>query len=367
MKDSDQPVFVNTPDRLPLVADPGYLGLRNSSSPEMTERVRSLFDHLNGRLGFANDARGREHQKYFNALLRYVYPEVMIDLADIVYVQHERPMVFLNREHIDMNFHADSLAAGSSVRASHEEMEFLFHRLAQTLRQDEALFSDPVVVRLLAESYSYYIFQTGNFPWEETIPDSQTADRPVLDVATGLAGFGLIHAWPEHFPHLVLTDKMPFILESLEHYKRLLGKQNVEILRADFPSDESPGLFGSIWANKFLHHLRQGERQTFLRWAWQHLEPGGVLNIVDADLELRILQQAKDPGFRGKLIPGYLETLVEIEENFCKTLVDDVRQAGFKVLYFDSHEYLDETDAYSLCLGDEIKLKFSGFEIFGEK
>ena len=366
MKDWHQSVFVSTPERLPLVDEPEYLGLRNSSSPEMAERVRLLFDHLNGRLGFANDARGKEQRKCFNALLRYAYPEVMIDLADIVYVQHERPMVFLNREHIDMNFHND-LKPPVFAQAANDNMEFLFHRLAWTLKRDEALFNDPVVVRLLAESYSYYVFQTGNFPWEEAVPDSQTAGRPVLDVATGLTGFSLIHAWPEDFPRLVLTDKMPFILESLNHYKRLLDKQNVEILQADFPMDRPLDPFGSIWANKFLHHLQRQERRTFLRWAWEHLEPGGVLNIVDADLEHRILQQANDPAFRGKLIPGYLDTLVQIEDNFCKTLTDDVRQAGFKVLHLDSHEYLDETDAYSLHVGDDIKLKFSGFEIFGEK
>ena len=41
-------------------------------------------------------------------LLTGIYPTPLIDLADRVYVQHERPMVFLNQDHIQLNRNADS-------------------------------------------------------------------------------------------------------------------------------------------------------------------------------------------------------------------------------------------------------------------
>ncbi|MEC7641743.1 MAG: class I SAM-dependent methyltransferase [Nitrospinota bacterium] len=368
MNDSNRRVFENNPAGLSLIDNPVYLGLTRSSSPEMAERVRLLFDHLNGKLSFANNPQGKEDQKCFNCLLRYVYPELMIDLADIIYVQHERPMVFLNLEHINFNLQSDPQAKYQPSPTLDTRMEFLFRRLTDTIRQDEMFFNDPTVVRLLAESYSYYIFQTKNFPWEETVPDSQiVGGGAVLDVATGLTGYSLAHDWPENFPRLILTDKMPFILESLRHYQSLLGRQNIEIVRADFPGTQPSQPLGSIWANKFLHHLQREERQQFLRWAWDCLEPKGVFNIVDADLENRILHRARDSVYRSKLIPNYLGTLVEIEEGFSENLVQDVRQAGFKMLHFDSHEYRDETDAYSMHVGDNIDLQFTGFEIFGEK
>ena len=33
----------------------------------------------------------------------------------------------------------------------------------------------------------------------------------VLDVATGLSGFRLIHDWPRDYPKLILTDNLNFI------------------------------------------------------------------------------------------------------------------------------------------------------------
>lgn len=368
MIDLNRSVFEKTSGGLSLVNKPVYFGFNRSSSPEMAECARMLFDHLNEKLSFPDDPQGKDDQEYFNFLLRYVYPELMIDLADIVYVQHERPMVFLNLEHINLNIQNDPQAKIQPSRDLNKKMEFLFRKLADTIRRDEVLFNDPKTLQFLAESYSYYIFQTGNFPWEETVPDSKTiSGGAVLDVATGLTGFSLAHDWSENFPKLILTDKMPFILESLNHYLNLLSKQNVEIISADFPANQPMGQLGSIWVNKFLHHLKRRERQEFLRWAWNCLEPKGILNIVDADLEHQILHQAKDSNYRSKLIPNYLDTLLAIDEGFCETLIEDVRQAGFKILHFDSHEYDDETDAYSMRLGDNINLKFTGFEIFGEK
>ena len=109
MSTSFSNAFLLERQRLPLLTASGreFIGLRESSSPEITERVRKLFEHLNLLLGFPESDLGREFQKNFNLLLRYVYPEIMIDLADILYVQHERLMVFLNFDHIQINFQND--------------------------------------------------------------------------------------------------------------------------------------------------------------------------------------------------------------------------------------------------------------------
>ena len=371
MNDTSTPVFVKTPGRLPLVTSRGsaWLGLQHSSSPELVERVKALFDHLNRSLGFPSTAAGKENQDCFNTLLRVAYPELMLDLADLIYVQHERPAVFLNFDHININLRKDRSANYEPLQALNTKMESLFQELTRTLKNDPQFYADPEVIKLLSESYSFYLFKTGNFPWDDTLPElSGDANQPIMDIATGLTGFNMIHLWPTDHPTLFLTDNMPFITEGLKHYKSLARKQNIEILKIDFRMDEPkvPPL-GGIWANKFLHHLKRKERQQFLHWAFKSLSPGGALKILDTDLEHRILKKEHDANFKGKLIPGYLETLVEIEGDFCETLVQDTRQSGFKVTRFDFNPYHDETDAYSQFPGDEISIDFLGFEIVAEK
>jgi hypothetical protein len=369
----DSSVFTSNKERLPLLSDVGraWQGLDRSSSPEMSVRLRELFEHLNTRLGFASTEEGKRHQASFNLMLRYAYPELMIDLADRVYVQHERPMVFLNQDHIQMNRNADPDPPQSlkSIEDLGPELEAGFRELAETLKNDKTLQEDPIVVRMLAESYSYYMVLTKNFPWEDPLKDQiPPGTAPVLDVATGLTGFSLIHDWPASHPLLVLADSMPFIVEGLTHFKNLLGRRNVEILQAEFP--KSPGVsnkFGTIHISKFLHHLQRDERKQFLRWAQGQLASDGQLSIIDTDLENRILTEAVDLDYANKLMPGYLETLVKIEDRFCHNLVDDVRESGFAVRNFDFHEYHDETDAYSHYPGDNLPIKFLGFEILAQK
>ncbi len=371
MIDTATPVFVKKPDRLPLVTDIGsaYMGLQHSSSPELVERVQALFDHLNRSMGFPPTAVGKENQDCFNILLRVAYPELMLDLADLIYVQHERPAVFLNFDHININLRKDASVDPDSVQALNQKMESLFQELTRTLKNDPKYYGDPEIIRLLSESYSFYLFKTGNFPWDNTLPDfSGDATHPIMDIATGLTGFNMIHLWPADGPTLYLTDNQPFITEGLKHYKSLARKRNVEILNIKFGINEPdvPPL-GGIWANKFLHHLKRKERRQFLDWAHNSLAAGGVLQILDTDLEHRILKKEHDSNFKGKLIPGYLETLVEIEGDFCETLVQDTRLAGFKVTHFDFNPYHDETDAYSQFPGEDISIDFLGFEIVAEK
>ncbi|CAI2717421.1 hypothetical protein [Nitrospina watsonii] len=366
-------IFETGPDRLSLITDSGrvYFGLQRSSAPQLNRCVVDLFEYLNTRLGFCNDDSGRHHQACFNLILRYAYPEIMIDLADLVYVQHERPMVFLNLDHIDGNRRADldPPLAGLSAADMNHQMEFLFRSLADAIRHDPALAADPVVVRMLAESYSTYLVLTENFPWDQGLADLiPPVDEPVLDVATGLTGFSILHDWPEDYPTLYLSDSMPFIIEALTHYKEQIGKSNVEILDARFPEGlQVSRTFGWMQVSKFLHHLQRDERRAFLKWALKQLKPGGRMMIVDTDLEYRILKEARKPEYRDKLIPGYLETLVDIEDKFCHNLVEDVREAGFVVEDFEYHEFYDETDAYSYYPGDTLPLQFLGFEIVAEK
>jgi len=367
----DTPIFVTTPNRLPLLTDHGraFLGLQYSSSPELVERVQQFFSYLDRSLGFSESEEGKRSQDCFNLILRSAYPELMLDLADLIYVQHERPAVFLNFDHININLRKDRSVDEAGLPDLNQKMEALFQELTRTLKKDPQFRDDPEIIRLLSESYSYYMFQTENFPWDAPLPElPPSLKNPLMDIATGLTGFNRIHQWPMEYPTLFLTDNMPFIVESLKHYKTLMKKPNIEILKADFGAEdpEVPALDG-IWANKFLHHLKRQERKIFLRWALNALSPGGTLEILDTDLEHRILKKGKEPDFNGKLIPGYLETLVTIEGDFCETLIRDTKQAGFKVTHFDFNKYHDETDAYSRFPGDDIAIDFLGFEIIAEK
>ena len=56
MTDKIAPVFVDSSSRLPLLNNHGrgFMGLENSSSPELVERVKILFEYLSERLGFVN-------------------------------------------------------------------------------------------------------------------------------------------------------------------------------------------------------------------------------------------------------------------------------------------------------------------------
>jgi hypothetical protein len=371
MNDTAPPIFVKTSGRLPLVTEVGsaYMGLEHSSSPELSERVRAFFKHLNLSLGFPETTAGKENQNCFNSLLRVAYPELMLDLADLIYVQHERPAVFLNFDHININLQKDRSLEQESLQTLNKNMESLFQELTRTLKNDPQYFDDPEIIKLLSESYSFYLFKTGNFPWDNTLPEiSGDATHSVMDIATGLTGFNMIHLWPADGPTLYLTDNQSFITEGLKHYKSLARKRNIEILNIEFGVNEPevPPL-GGIWANKILHHLKRKERQQFLQWAFKSLAQGGALQILDTDLEHRILKKEHDSNFKGKLIPGYLETLVEIEGDFCETLVQDTRQTGFNVTHFDFNSYHDETDAYSQFPGEDIAIDFLGFEIVAEK
>ena len=205
MNESITPVFVDGPARLPLLTDHGraFNGLKNSSSSELVERVKSLFEYLSGRLGFPDSTEGKESQECFNTLLRSVYPEVMIDLADLVYAQHERLAVFLSFDHININLKKDLGENCGSLEAINKKMGHLFYQLARTIIADPTLRQDSQIIRLLSESYSYYLYQTENFPWEDLVqPRPLNLHQPVLDAATGLAGFSMIHNWPEIFPKL---------------------------------------------------------------------------------------------------------------------------------------------------------------------
>lgn len=373
MKQNNADIFIKGAGKLPLVTDVGraFLGLKKSSAPELTECAVSLFERLDGLLGFPVTAEGEQNQKNFNLILRYAYPELMIDLADLIYVAHERPMVFLNFDHINMNLQTDTgpVEVRDTLKTLNMKMEFLFGELAAVLKGDHKLCGDPEVVRLLGESYSHYLYLTENFPWEDPLKETlPPGNLPALDAASGLAGFSLIFDWPDDYPRLVLTDSMPFIVEGLNHYKGLLGKKNVDIVKVDFPdANIISEKFGSIHSTKFLHHLRQPERQRFLAWAHERLEPGGVLRIVDTDLEYRILKEAENPEYRQKLMPGFLETLVDTGENFCDNLLEDVRASGFKIMDHEVREYHDETDAFSHYPGDVLSLRFRGIEIVGGK
>ena len=363
-------LFTKSENRLSLLTEAGkkYSGLEHSKSPELCQRVTVFFDYLNEHIGFPKTDRGRENQSAFNLLLQTIYPEIMIDLADLIYVQHERPAVYLNLDHIHMNLKKNKVAQSDSTDQINEKFSVLFLELAKTIRENPFLFGDARIVQLMSESYSIYLFQTENFPWDnpmEMIPADFKS--PIIDVATGLAGFRLIHDWPEDYPKLILTDSLPFIIMGLTHFANFSRKTNIEILNIDFPDGPLGRNCGCILANKFLHHLQRNERKQFLQWAVQALDLGGMLLILDTDLEGQILKRAQNQEYGNKLIRGYKETLVEIEDNFCENLIRDVRHMGFDVSHFDFHEYEDETDAYSQYPGDNLSIKFIGLEIMANK
>ena len=371
MTDKIAPVFVDSSPCLPLLNNHGrgFMGLENSSSPELAERVKNLFEYLNERLGFVNSAEGRENQKNFNLLLRSIYPEVMIDLADLIYAQHERLAVYLSFDHININLKKNFFGDADSLQKLNQKMAHLFYQFAATIAKKAFLREDSKIIRLLSESYSYYLYQTRNFPWEDPPqPKLPNLQQSVLDVATGLAGFSRIYSWLEKFPQLVLSDSDPFIMSGLSHFLELTGKKNVVLMKADFPTKPPQGMkFGFIMVNKFLHHLQRSDRANFLKWSMGVLESGGVLEILDTDLEHYIVEQSKQPEFKNKLTVGYLETLVEIERDYTDTLKSDVQGAGFRLIHFDCRNYCDETDAFSQNQGDILSLKFKGLEIVAEK
>ncbi|MBT3366474.1 MAG: hypothetical protein HN472_00565 [Nitrospina sp.] len=362
--------FIKSADQLPLLTNVGrkFLGLEHNKSPELAHRVQSVFHFLNGKLGFPDTETGRHNQGMFNLLICTVYPEILIDLADLIYVQHERPAVYLNFDHIHLNLRKDGTALSQPMEQVDEQLSYLFCELGNLIKNDPFLYNDPEWTTLLGESYSFYLSETKNFPWDnpmELVPHDLSA--PLMDVATGLAGFRLIHDWPKDFPRLVLADNMPFIIKGLIHFAKQSGKKNIEVLNVDFPDGPLGKHFGCILVSKFLHHLQRAERQQFLRWAKEALEPEGSLLILDTDLECQILKRARNPEYQKKLTHGYLETLVEIEDSFCETLIQDVRQIGFDVSHFDFHEYEDETDAYSQLAGDNLSIKFVGLEIIARR
>ncbi|PIQ96855.1 MAG: hypothetical protein COV67_07315 [Nitrospinae bacterium CG11_big_fil_rev_8_21_14_0_20_56_8] len=371
MTDSEEDgIFITPPVQgLPLLDETGrgFWGLQRSSSPELADRVRSLFEYLNGAMGFPDTARGREDRECFNLLVRSVYPEILIDLADRIYVQHERPAVFLHFDHINLNLRRDNSQRPALFASLNRRMEVLFDAFTDALRTCGNLAGDAEVVRCLSEGYSHYLFRTKNFPWEEPLQNfPPEMSLPVLDVATGLSGFNLLHDWPALYPRLILTDNMPFIVRGLAHFKNLLGRENVEVRYGDFSNGGPAGeKVGCLRVQKFLHHLKRPERQRFLQWALGILEPGGQLRVLDTDLELSILHLAGDPQVRSRLIRGYPETLVEIENEFCGNVVKDIQAAGFRLTHLDFHEYLDETDAYSRNPRDNLPLKFIGIEVEG--
>ena len=57
--------------------------------------------------------------------------------------------------------------------------------------------------------------------------------------------------------------------------------------------------------------------------------------------------------FTGNLIPGYLETLIDIEEGFCPNLEKDIQEAGLKVQGFFIIGYPGERPQ---DLGDSLDL-----------
>jgi hypothetical protein len=362
--------YIKSTDQLPLVTDVGrkFLGLEHTKSPELAHRAQSIFQFLNGKLGFPNTTVGQQNQGMFNLFLRTIYPEILIDLADLIYVQHERPAVYLNFDHIHMNLRKDRSGLSQPMEEVNEKISSLFNDLASLIKSDENIYNDPEWITLLSESYSFYLSQTKNFPWDnpmELVPQDLSA--PLMDVATGLAGFRLIHDWPKDFPKLILADNMPFIIQGLNHFVKLSGKDNIEVLNVNFPDGPLDQHYGCILANKFLHHLQRTERQQFLGWVHEALEPEGSLMILDTDLECQILQRASNSEYRNKLTHGYVETLVEVEKNFCETLIQDVRKTGFDVSHFDFHEYEDETDAYSQVAGENLSIKFVGLEIVARR
>jgi len=371
MTDKIASIFLDSSSRLSLLNDHGrdFIGLENSSSPELVERVKNLFEYLNERLGFFDSAEGRENQKYFNLLLRSIYPEVMIDLADLVYARHERLAVYLSFDHINIYLKKSFLGNADSLQKLNQKMSHLFYRLADTIAKNPILKNDSKIICLLSESYSYYLSQTKNFPWEDPPqPKLQNLQQSVLDVATGLAGFSRIYSWPENFPQLMLADSDPFIMNGLSHFLELTGKKNIILMKADFPMKPPQGMkFGFMIVNKFLHHLQRSDRVNFLNWSMRVLEPGGVLEILDTDLEHYIIEQSEQPEFKNKLTIGYLKTLVEIEDDYTDTLKSDVQGAGFRITHFDCRNYCDETDAFSQNQGDILSLNFKGLEIVAEK
>jgi len=360
-------IFVPAGQGLTLISDKGkgFTGLEGCKYPDIASNVRNFFHLMDGKLGFPDTPEGNADRESFNWLLRLTYPEILIDMSDLIYVQHERPAVFLNFDHIHLNLRREQRDADPAwANELSGRMDRIFRQFCERIKYDSTLANDDEIVGSLSGGYSLYLWRTENFPWES--PELPIHGKgPVVDIATGLAGYSMIHAWPEKAPLLMLTDKMPFIIRGLNHYLEKSGKKNIEIIDQDFPGGKGCWKAGTVIANKFLHHLHRPERHQLLIQLFDCIEEGGEISILDTDLEYQLLSQST--GYRDRLIEGYPETLVEIEKGFCQNLVNDMKSSGFEISHFDFHEYHDETDAYSQKPGDNLSLKFLGFEILAQK
>ena len=80
------PVFVDGCPRLPLVNEDGriFSGLKNSSSPELVDRVKFLFEYLNERLGFSDSEEG--YMDSFGLDGVYSKEEIEDDLMTLTFI-----------------------------------------------------------------------------------------------------------------------------------------------------------------------------------------------------------------------------------------------------------------------------------------
>mgnify|MGYP000627816325 CR=1 FL=1 len=96
--------------------------------------MKNLFNYLSERLGFPDSAEGRENQECINLLLRSIYPEVMIDLADLIYAQHERIAVHLNFYHINTNLKKHHSENSNSLENINQKMTYFL--ILQVKKED---------------------------------------------------------------------------------------------------------------------------------------------------------------------------------------------------------------------------------------
>ena len=79
----------------------------------------------------------------------------MIDLADLIYAQHERIAVHLNFDHINTNLKKYNNENSNSLKNINQKMTELFYQLARTVIESQVLRQDFKIIQL--ESLRFFL------------------------------------------------------------------------------------------------------------------------------------------------------------------------------------------------------------------
>ncbi|MFQ5951897.1 MAG: phosphate acyltransferase, partial [Candidatus Omnitrophota bacterium] len=165
------------------------------------------------------------------------------------------------------------------------------------------------LVRAFAQAYaSYYFDHPSESPVgkDGAVSSIEINDTDILDVGAGMPGIFHVRDWQEAHK-LTLLDKNLFAIEALRTYLALTGKENIDIVQADFFDYTPEKPIPYMRSNHVLHHLKGGgegswqekianARQLYFRKAHSILDDEGILAVSDKTDEFRDLLKQEFEG-----------------------------------------------------------------------